>query len=182
MTQQSRTQAPPAQPDVLPAPAPKRGPGRPLKGTDTAPAPSVKRGPGRPRKNPIASKYVPKQQKTKSTRPTTLSSAPAPGLPEMATAVRSYLVSLQNPQPRGRKVDPETLRSRRDATVDPMQRLLLTQKLIDATAASGFSRAQLEEAFIRHAAAFAAQQNVSWAAWRFMGVPSAVLRRAGIHE
>lgn len=121
----------------------------------------AKRGPGRPRKNPL---------------PGSSSSSDA------NSVIRSYLKSIGTPQPRGRKMDVSTLRSRLSATADPMDRLLLTQRLLDATSNGALNRKELESAFIATASKWGSEHRVSWSAWRQLGVPAPVLRRAGIKE
>lgn len=101
---------------------------------------------------------------------------------EAGTLIKAYLRSITVPQQRGRKLDVNTLRAKRDAAQDPVERLLLTQRLLDAGSGGSLTRAQLEEAFIQHAARWGAERRISFAAWRHLGVSAAVLRRANIME
>jgi hypothetical protein len=101
---------------------------------------------------------------------------------EAGTLIKAYLQSITIPQQRGRKLDVNALRAKRDAAQDPVERLLLTQRLLDAGSGGSLTRAQLEEAFVRHAARWGAERRISFAAWRHLGVSAAVLRRAKIME
>jgi hypothetical protein len=95
-------------------------------------------------------------------------------------AVRSYLEALKTPLPRGRQVNVDALRSRRDATTDPIERLVLSQKILDASSSKKTDRVVLEKAFVDAAARWSASNHITWSAWKDMGVPVAVLRRAGL--
>lgn len=77
-------------------------------------------------------------------------------------------------------MDLDALRTRLDATEDPLEKLALTQKILDSSTSTAPSLVELESMFVEVAAAYAAGKNISWAAWREMGVPAPVLRRAGI--
>lgn len=101
---------------------------------------------------------------------------------EAGTLIKAYLQSITVPQQRGRKLDVNALRAKRDAAQDPVERLLLTQRLLDAGSGGSMTRAQLEEAFVRHAARWGAERRISFTAWRHLGVSAAVLRRAKIME
>lgn len=101
---------------------------------------------------------------------------------DAGTLIKAYLQSITVPQQRGRKLDVNALRAKRDAAQDPVERLLLTQRLLDAGSGGSLTRAQLEETFVRHAARWGAERRISFAAWRHLGVPAAVLRRAKIKE
>lgn len=141
--------------------AAKRQPQKRKSVINNTPVDTVKRGPGRPRKNPL--------QESSSSK-------------DANSLIRSYLKSIGTPQPRGRKMDASTLRSRLSSAADPMDRLLLTQRLMDATSNGALNRKELEAAFVANAAKWGAEHRVSWGAWRQLGVPAPVLRRAGIKE
>lgn len=111
---------------------------------------------------------------TKKTRSRT--SAPRDPRP----VIRRYLRALAVPRPRGRPVDIDALRARRDAASDPLERLSLTQKILEVVPPPAVSLDELEGAFVEVAAAYAAEKGITWAAWRELGVSPAVLRRAGI--
>ena len=107
-------------------------------------------------------------------------------------AVRGYLEALEAHRPkRGRKRTPETMRARLaaiDSTIDsadPMKRLQLVQERLDLAAAIAAAETTvdltaLEEGFVEAAAAYGRRKGISYAAWREVGVPAAVLKRAGI--
>lgn len=100
--------------------------------------------------------------------------------------VRAYLRALNTPSTKGRA---DTIRERIDEidqkipTGDPMEDLaLLTQR--DALEAqlkgSEDNLDELEEEFVKVASSYSLRKNVSYRAWRRVGVPAAVLKRAGI--
>lgn len=107
-------------------------------------------------------------------------------------AVRAYLEALDAHKPkRGRKRTPESMRNRLDvinATIDeadPMARLQMTQERIDLTTAleaadQTVDLSALEDGFAAAAKAYGSRKGISYAAWREVGVPAAVLKRAGI--
>jgi hypothetical protein len=107
-------------------------------------------------------------------------------------AVRSYLEALEAHRPkRGRKRTPESMRARLstiESTIDdadPMSRLQLVQERLDLAAAIAAAETNvdlsiLEEGFVTAAAAYGRRKGISYAAWREVGVPAAILKRAGI--
>ena len=112
---------------------------------------------------------------------------------EQGRMVRRYLEALELHRPRrGRKRTAESIQRRLDAirdrlvTADPLNRLQLSQEQMDLEAElasmgeSGVDMAELEEGFVRVAAAYAARKGISYEAWRSAGVSAATLRRAGI--
>ena len=108
--------------------------------------------------------------------------------------MRRYLVALEKHQPkRGRPRTPKTLEDRIrkiDAEyeqADPLRRLHLEQRRLDLetqlselVAAQGEAPAKLEDAFAEAAADYAAKHGITYAAWRRLGVPARVLRKAGV--
>ncbi len=107
-------------------------------------------------------------------------------------AVRAYLEALDDMKPRrGRPRSKESTQKRLAAIVEeiptakPERRLQLIQLRIDLTAelaslAAAPDIAPLVEEFCRHAVSYGARHNISVQAWREVGVPQAVLERAGI--
>lgn len=107
-------------------------------------------------------------------------------------AVRGYLEALEAHRPkRGRKRTPDTMRARLAAiessidSADPMKRLQLVQERLDLAAAIAAAETTvdltaLEEGFVEAAAAYGRRKGISYAAWREVGVPASVLKRAGI--
>jgi hypothetical protein len=107
-------------------------------------------------------------------------------------AVRRYLEALQAHKPkRGRKRTPDSIKNRLAkidnelASADPLKRLQLTQEQLDLQAeleqvSSGVDLSELEDAFVASAAPYSERKGISYAAWRAMDVPPAVLKRAGI--
>lgn len=107
-------------------------------------------------------------------------------------AVRGYLEALEAHRPkRGRKRTPESMRARLatiESTIDdadPMTRLQLVQERIDLEAAieaaeTTVDMSALEDGFVAAASAYGARKGISYAAWREVGVPAAILKRAGI--
>ena len=107
-------------------------------------------------------------------------------------AVRAYLEALETQRPkRGRKRTPESMRARLDtidATIegaDPMTRLQMAQERIDLlealhAAQTPVDLTALEDEFVAAAARYGERKGIGYAAWREVGVPAAVLKRAGI--
>lgn len=107
-------------------------------------------------------------------------------------AVRTYLEALEAHRPkRGRKRTPESMRARLATiettidTADPMTRLQLVQERLDLAAAiaaaeTNIDLSALEDGFVAAAAAYGQRKGISYAAWREVGVPAAILKRAGI--
>jgi len=107
-------------------------------------------------------------------------------------AVRRYLEALSANKPkRGRRRTANSV-EKRLATVeeaidasDRITTLKLAQERLDLVAeletmAADDGVAELEEDFIAVAAKYGSRQGISYAAWREVGVPPDVLRRAGI--
>jgi hypothetical protein len=111
---------------------------------------------------------------------------------ELGRAVGNYLEALdQNRPKRGRKRTPDSIKKRLAAIeaqlgdASPVQRLQLIQERLDlgteltqmqtTTDLSG-----LEKEFTRAAKPYAERKGISYAAWRELGVPADVLKKAGI--
>ena len=107
-------------------------------------------------------------------------------------SVRAYLEALESSKPkRGRKRTKESIGARLEKidteleSADALKRLQLTQEQLDLTAElenmdSGIDLAELESEFERVAQGYASRKGISYAAFRQLGVPAAVLKRAGI--
>lgn len=107
-------------------------------------------------------------------------------------AVRAYLEALEANKPRrGRKRTPESMRARIDKIdasideADAMSRLHMVQERLDLVAAIDAAEATvdlagLEHGFVAAAAPYSDRKNISYAAWREVGVSAEVLKRAGI--
>ncbi len=108
-------------------------------------------------------------------------------------AVRSYLEGLEASKPkRGRPRTADMIQQQLDVIpraleqVDAVGRLQLIQKRIDlqasldAMSGDAVDIEALEEAFVKVAAAYSKAKGISYAAWREIGVDTAVLKRAGI--
>lgn len=107
-------------------------------------------------------------------------------------AVRGYLAALEAHKPkRGRKRTPESMRARLAAiestidAADPMSRLQMVQERLDLASAIAASEttvdlSALEDGFVDAASAYGSRKGISYAAWREVGVPAAILKRAGI--
>lgn len=115
------------------------------------------------------------------------------GLSETAV-VRRYLGALEDPPPRKKvrsseRVRADLARVNEDAATNALDRLLLVQRRLDleqelAEVEDGGSdddeTAYLEEAFVSVAAAYSDRKGLSYDTWREVGVPAAVLKKAGI--
>lgn len=107
-------------------------------------------------------------------------------------AVRHYLEALESHRPKqGRRRTPDGMRARiakidaELAQASALQRLHLTQERADlntkleaAEAVSDISA--LEDEFVAVAISYSERHGISYATWRSVGVPAAVLKRAGI--
>jgi hypothetical protein len=107
-------------------------------------------------------------------------------------AIKAYLLAISVPKRRGRPVTPETLVAKielLDGKVrtenDPLARVELIQARLDAQAALDQTTAthdmeSLEAGFVEYAASYSERKGITWPAWREAGVPSDVLRTAGV--
>ncbi|MDE0067071.1 MAG: hypothetical protein OXN44_09395 [Acidimicrobiaceae bacterium] len=107
-------------------------------------------------------------------------------------AVRNYLEALETHRPkRGRRRTPETMRARiteidnEMGAATPMQRLHLAQEKMNLEAKIEAAEttddiSALEDEFVNVASAYGEANGISYAAWRAVGVPVAVLKRAGV--
>lgn len=111
---------------------------------------------------------------------------------ESSRAVRAYLEALEQNKPkRGRRRTRDSMEKRLTAIADeiptasPMKRLSLIQERMDletqlAGADQQVDLSDLEKGFVQHAADYSARKNISYAAWRELGITSATLKAAGI--
>lgn len=111
---------------------------------------------------------------------------------DQGRAVRRYLEALDANKPRrGRKRSPESLRKRLDAieteiaSADPLKRVHLVQERSDLqqaleTSASNVDIDDLESDFVKAAAPYSERKGITYSTWREVGVPAAVLEKAGI--
>ncbi|MBQ90570.1 MAG: hypothetical protein CL441_03980 [Acidimicrobiaceae bacterium] len=111
-------------------------------------------------------------------------------------AVRDYLKALEaNQSTRGRKRTPASVQAQINAANAAMdgasatKRLALVQQRLDLEAelerlqaAGSIDLSALEADFVAHAAAYSGKRGISHAAWREVGVPSPVLKAAGIRR
>ena len=107
-------------------------------------------------------------------------------------AVREYLDALRANKPkRGRKRTPDSVTRRLEAidteleSADALGELRLVQERRDLqleleAMGDGVDMDALEQAFVDVADSYSSRQGISYASWREVGVPAAVLKRAGI--
>ena len=107
-------------------------------------------------------------------------------------AVRNYLDALEATKPkRGRKRTTESIKKRLDAieremsATDPLKALNLRQERRDLQAEmAGMDEkvdlAEVEKAFVGAAKDYGRRRGISYEVWREAGVPSEVLKQAGI--
>ncbi len=107
-------------------------------------------------------------------------------------AVRAYLAGLEEERSSSRRTDPaalerreKELKSRIDDEPDPSKRVELIQKRLDleselAAAGDATDLEALETDFVDAAAPYSERKGITYPAWRELGVPAAVLKRAGI--
>jgi len=106
--------------------------------------------------------------------------------------VRAYLEALDSMRPkRGRKRTKESIARQLERieaelpSADPLKRLQLTQEQIDLqeemqSMESGIDMEALESEFTLVAKDYADRKGISYTAFRQIGVPAAVLKKAGI--
>jgi hypothetical protein len=106
--------------------------------------------------------------------------------------VRGYLEAIEAHRPkRGRRRTAESVDRRLAAieteltSADPLRRLKLVQERRNLAAEressdASFDLGALEQDFVEIAAAYGERQGISYQSWREVGVPAAVLARAGI--
>ena len=106
--------------------------------------------------------------------------------------VRAYLEALESSRPkRGRKRTKDSIGRRLERidteleSADPLKRLQLTQEQIDLTEElegmdSGVNLTDLEDDFVQVAQGYAERKGITYQAFRQIGVPASVLKRAGI--
>lgn len=109
-----------------------------------------------------------------------------------ARAVKQYLRARETESKRGPKLTPEKLRGRIEDLKqsieeedDPTRRLeLIQQRMDDEERLSGIEETpdmeQLETDFVDVAKEYSDRKGISYSAWRELGVPAAVLKRAGV--
>ncbi len=109
-----------------------------------------------------------------------------------ARAVKDYLAARETESKRGPKMTPEKLRDRitstREAIAnedDPARRVELIQQRINDEERLESLEDQpdmeaLEAAFVDAAAEYSERKGITYTAWRELGVPAAVLRKAGV--
>lgn len=109
-----------------------------------------------------------------------------------ARAVKEYLAARETDSKRGPKMTPQKLRDRIATTKkaiadedDPARRVELIQQRIDDEERLGTLQDQpdmdvLEKGFVDAAAEYSERKGISYTAWRELGVPAAVLRKAGV--
>ena len=111
---------------------------------------------------------------------------------EQSKVVATYLEVLAANKPkRGRKRTPASIDKQLAAldekmeSANPLSRLQLIQERMDLLAAKDALEADVdlsvyEDDFVEVAAAYGERKGISTAAWRELGVPNDVLKRAGI--
>ena len=107
-------------------------------------------------------------------------------------AISAYLDALDQHRPkRGRKRTPESIDKQlaaiddKLATANAITRLGLVQQRLDLqrdreALGTPVDLAPLEDAFVGAAKGYGERKGISYAAWREIGVPADVLKRAGI--
>ena len=108
--------------------------------------------------------------------------------------VRRYLDALEANKPkRGRKRTPDSIQRRLKAIdaelaeTDRLNELKLVQERMNlelelASLGARQDLAGLESEFVKVAQAYSGRQGITYAAWRAVGVPAAVLKKAGINR
>ena len=106
--------------------------------------------------------------------------------------IAAYLEALETHRPkRGRKRTPESIDKRLAAidkefeSANSIKRLSLAQERLDLrrekeSMGTTVDLSGLEDEFVKAAKGYSERKGISYAAWRELGVPSALLKRAGI--
>lgn len=109
-------------------------------------------------------------------------------------AVKEYLAAREVESKRGPKVTPQKLRERIETTRnaiaeedDAARRVeLIQQRMDDEERLENLEEEPdmegLENAFVDAAAEYSERKGISYSAWRELGVPAAVLKRAGVRR
>jgi hypothetical protein len=107
-------------------------------------------------------------------------------------AVKAYLEALDQNRPRrGRRRTPDSIKQRLEAIesslddASPIQRLQLVQERMDlgkelAAMDTKVDLTELEKSFVKTAGGYSERKGISYAAWRELGVPADVLKKAGV--
>jgi hypothetical protein len=107
-------------------------------------------------------------------------------------AIASYLEALETHKPkRGRKRTPDSIDKRLAAidksleTANPIKRLSLIQERLDLlnekeSLEGNVDLSAFEDEFVAAAKGYSDRKGISYAAWRELGVPPAILKQAGI--
>lgn len=107
-------------------------------------------------------------------------------------AVRAYLEALRSNKPkRGRRRTADSIKKRLDAineqlkSADPLTEVRLVQERRDLMTEmegmqSNVDLKSIEDAFVKVVGNYSKRQGISYASWREVGVPAAVLSRAGL--
>ncbi len=112
----------------------------------------------------------------------------------LGRSVRAYLEALETNKPkRGRKRTADSVKKRLERlnveieTADPLRRLQLIQERLDLQdelerLSTSADLDALEADFVGAAKEYATRKNISYAAFRELGVDPAVLKKAGINR
>jgi hypothetical protein len=107
-------------------------------------------------------------------------------------AISAYLEALETHKPkRGRKRTSESIDKRLEAidkqlgSANAIKRLSLIQERLDLlrekdSMGDSVDLSSFEDDFVAAAAGYSERKGISYAAWRELGVPPAILKRAGI--
>jgi hypothetical protein len=107
-------------------------------------------------------------------------------------SIAAYLDALESNKPkRGRKRTPESITKRLEAidkdlgSASGIKKLALIQERMDlqaekATMGASVDLSAFEADFVKAAKGYSERKGISYTAWRELGVPSAVLKKAGI--
>ena len=96
-------------------------------------------------------------------------------------AVDAYLTYMDT-KPRGRKMDRALLEMKAQDETNLAHKVIIIAQIHEAIRRedAAIREAEWEEEFVKYAPWFSQQHNITYAVWREMGVPAAVLSKAGI--
>lgn len=134
---------------------------------------------------------------TKTSKKTAMTDSHKAALAEgraQSRVIRTYLEALEAQRPRrGRQRTAESIEKRLAVIADelttatPLARLQMIQERIDlerelATKGETVDLSELEDEFAAVAAAYSDSKGITYGAWRELGIPPELLKRAGIRR
>jgi len=97
-------------------------------------------------------------------------------------AIDRYLTHIDQHKPRGRRIDRDALEAKAKAEPNLAHKVIIIAQIHEALRReeAAIQETMLEDEFVKYAPWFADQHGITYAVWREMAVPVAVLTKAGI--